>query len=81
MMKLEFEWREAKAEANWRDHGVSFELAKTVFNDPFAVERSVTGRIMARSALSSLAWPKVMFCCSWPTPGAKSVFVSFRHAG
>jgi len=38
-MKLEFEWDEAKAEANWRTHGVSFELAKTVFRDPFAIER------------------------------------------
>ncbi len=39
MMKLEFEWHDAKAESNWRDHGVSFELAKTVFSDPFAIER------------------------------------------
>ena len=39
MMKLEFEWHDAKAEANLRDHGVSFELAKTVFKDPFAIER------------------------------------------
>jgi uncharacterized DUF497 family protein len=38
-MKLEFEWNDSKAEANWRNHGVSFELAKTVFNDPFAIER------------------------------------------
>jgi len=38
-MKLEFEWHEPKAAANLRDHGVSFELAKTVFRDPFAVER------------------------------------------
>jgi len=38
-MKLEFEWHEAKAAANLRDHGVSFELAKTVFRDPFAIER------------------------------------------
>ncbi len=37
-MKLEFEWHAAKAEANLRAHGVSFELAKTVFKDPFAVE-------------------------------------------
>ena len=37
-MKLEFEWHEAKAEANFRRHGVSFDLAKTVFEDPFAVE-------------------------------------------
>jgi uncharacterized DUF497 family protein len=39
MMKLEFEWHDAKAEANWQRHGVSFDLAKTVFNDPFAIER------------------------------------------
>ena len=38
-MKLEFEWHNAKAEANLRAHGVSFELAKTVFKDPFAIER------------------------------------------
>jgi uncharacterized DUF497 family protein len=38
-MKLEFEWHDAKAEANLQAHGVSFDLAKTVFRDPFAVER------------------------------------------
>jgi uncharacterized DUF497 family protein len=38
-MKLEFEWHAVKAEANLRTHGVSFKLAKTVFKDPFAVER------------------------------------------
>ncbi len=37
-MKLEFEWQEVKAEANWGNNGVSFELAQTVFNDPFAIE-------------------------------------------
>lgn len=39
MMGLEFEWHKAKAEANFRRHGVSFDLAKTVFKDPFAIER------------------------------------------
>jgi len=38
-MELEFEWNGAKAEANQRNHGVSFDLAKTVFKDPLAVER------------------------------------------
>ena len=38
-MKLKFEWDDAKAQANWGAHGVSFDLAKTVFNDPFAIER------------------------------------------
>ena len=38
-MKLEVEWHKAKAEVNLRTHGVSFDLAKTVFRDPFAIER------------------------------------------
>ena len=38
MMVLDFEWHDAKAEANLRAHGVSVELAKTVFKDPFAIE-------------------------------------------
>ena len=32
-----FEWDEAKAESNRRKHGVSFELAAEVFDDPYAV--------------------------------------------
>ncbi|HLJ27082.1 MAG TPA: BrnT family toxin [Candidatus Angelobacter sp.] len=37
---MKFEWDEAKAEANWRTHGVSFDLARSVFRDVFAIERS-----------------------------------------
>ncbi len=36
---MEFEWHDAKAEANLIAHGVGFELAKMVFKDPFAIER------------------------------------------
>jgi uncharacterized DUF497 family protein len=36
---LEFEWRSTKAEANLQAHDVSFEAAKAVFKDPFAIER------------------------------------------
>lgn len=36
---MKFEWHDAKAEANLQRHGVSFELATTVFKDCFAVER------------------------------------------
>ena len=34
-----FEWDEAKAAENYAKHGVSFELAVTVFKDPFGIER------------------------------------------
>jgi hypothetical protein len=33
-----FAWDDNKAARNWRDHGVSFEMARDAFNDPFAVE-------------------------------------------
>ena len=32
-----FEWDEDKAEENLRKHGISFEEAQTVFNDPLAI--------------------------------------------
>jgi len=32
-----FEWDAAKADANWRKHGVRFETAMRVFADPFAL--------------------------------------------
>ena len=31
---FQFEWDEAKADSNARKHGVTFELASTVFSDP-----------------------------------------------
>jgi len=34
-----FEWDDAKAEANWRAHGVAFHHAVKAFRDPFAIER------------------------------------------
>ncbi|MBD2293024.1 BrnT family toxin [Anabaena sphaerica FACHB-251] len=36
-MKLEFEWDDKKAQINFDKHGVNFEEAKTVFDDPFAL--------------------------------------------
>ena len=34
---MEFEWDESKAAVNLKKHGVSFEEAKTVFDNPLAV--------------------------------------------
>ncbi len=36
-MNIEFEWDDDKDEANRRKHGVSFEKAKQVFDDPQAI--------------------------------------------
>jgi uncharacterized protein len=34
-----FEWDDAKAKRNDREHGVTFEIARLVFNDPNAIDR------------------------------------------
>ncbi len=31
-------WDDDKAARNWRDHGVTFEMAREAFKDPFAIE-------------------------------------------
>jgi len=36
-INLDFEWDEAKANANFKKHRISFEHAKTVFADPFSI--------------------------------------------
>jgi uncharacterized DUF497 family protein len=36
-MELRFEWDEAKAASNLEKHGVGFEEAQTVLNDPHAI--------------------------------------------
>lgn len=38
MMIMDFEWDEKKAEVNLSKHGVSFDEAKTVFDDPFYID-------------------------------------------
>jgi uncharacterized DUF497 family protein len=35
--ELHFEWDEAKALSNFRKHGVAFQMATSVFRDPFMV--------------------------------------------
>lgn len=34
-----FQWDEQKAASNYAKHGVSFEAARDVFKDPFAIEQ------------------------------------------
>jgi uncharacterized DUF497 family protein len=36
-MELGFEWHEEKAQENLKKYGISFEEAKTVFNDPLSI--------------------------------------------
>jgi uncharacterized DUF497 family protein len=38
MTDEEFEWDEQKAESNYAKHGITFEMARLAFQDPFAIE-------------------------------------------
>jgi uncharacterized DUF497 family protein len=38
MQDEDFEWDDVKAATNWRVHGITFEMAREVFKDIFAVE-------------------------------------------
>jgi uncharacterized DUF497 family protein len=35
----DFEWDDAKAESNLKKHGISFEAARRIFDDVFALDR------------------------------------------
>lgn len=45
---VRFEWDEEKARGNRRKHGVSFEEAKDVFDDPLAAIRIFSARPATR---------------------------------
>lgn len=34
-----FQWHDAKAESNFAHHGVTFDSARRVFDDPFAIDQ------------------------------------------
>jgi len=39
MQDDDFEWDDAKAAANYAKHGITFDAARDVFKDPFAIEQ------------------------------------------
>jgi len=38
MVDADFEWDDREAAANHAEHGVTFEMARLVFQDPFAID-------------------------------------------
>ena len=53
----DFTWHDTKAASNWRDHGVSFEMAREAFKDAFSVDRldSRHGDTEERFSLTGMA--------------------------
>ena len=80
-MRLEFEWDADNAEANFQSHGVRFELAQTVFRDPFAVDllddRQDYGE--DRFALIGMAEGSVLLFVAYTE--VRTAFASFRLGG
>ena len=58
MQSDEFEWDDAKAEANLRKHMISFRAASRVFDDPLVLIEQISARTMARIAFLRRAWWK-----------------------
>jgi uncharacterized DUF497 family protein len=56
MNEPEFEWDAVKTAQNEADHGITFEMARDVFKDPFAIELLDDREDYAKTAMSSSAW-------------------------
>jgi uncharacterized protein len=65
----EFEWDDRKAKWNDRRHGVSFEIARLVFNDPNAIDRLDLHELEDRQLITGLVGDVLLTVC----------FVERRH--
>jgi uncharacterized DUF497 family protein len=85
--EFQFEWDEIKAATNLRKHGVSFELASTVFHDPRLLtvadlEHSDTEeRWFSIGCASNSTMLSVVYLWSEPDPATTRIrLLSARHA-
>jgi uncharacterized DUF497 family protein len=63
-MPLVFEWDVRKGKANRRKHGVSFDEASTVFDDPLA--RTFLTRIIPMENNARSSWDtRFLTACCW----------------
>ena len=78
---MKFEWDDAKAKSNFNAHGVSFELAKTVFEDAFAIDRLDDRENYGeeRFVIIGMAEGRILLFVAYTS--AASVFVLFRRGG
>jgi uncharacterized protein len=74
-----FEWDDAKADANVRKHGVTFEDARRVFDDPNALMESDDGTDEARDLTIGVSSGNVLFVVSTER-GDRIRIISARRA-
>jgi uncharacterized DUF497 family protein len=62
-------WQDEKNRTNKRDHGLSFETARLVFDDPLAVSRPDAYLAEERWQSVGLVGPVILFVVhTWPEP-------------
>lgn len=76
---MQFEWDERKARANLAKHGVSFETATKVFDDPFLIETLQVDDFEERWLAVGKAGGKVLILI-YTERGAKLRIISAREA-
>ena len=54
--QVQFEWDEIKAAANARKHGVTFEVASTIFRDPQLLTTADSGHSETEERWFSIGW-------------------------
>lgn len=75
-----FEWDNRKAKQNVRDHRVTFELARQVFNDPRAIERlDLDETAEDRTLITGLVGDMLLTVC-FTERGRRNRIISARKA-
>jgi uncharacterized DUF497 family protein len=77
-----FEWDDAKATSNLRDHGVAFEEAATVFDDPHAIDLADPTPSPERriDTIGMSAAARVLFVVTTEAAGDRLRIISARPA-
>jgi hypothetical protein len=79
---MDFEWDDAKAERNYRKHGISFEEASTVFFDPLSVTGQDPDHSFAEHRLVTfgLSWSGRLLTVAHTERGDRLRIISAREA-
>jgi len=76
-----FAWDDDKAARNWRDHAVTFDMAREVFGDPFGVEWQdlAQNRNEERYSVIGMVEGRLLFV-GYTMPGDKIRIITARKA-
>jgi uncharacterized DUF497 family protein len=77
----DFVWDDAKAASNWRDHAITFDMARLAFKNAFAVEWIDDAQAAAeeRYALLAMADARLLYI-AYTLRGDKCRIISARKA-